>query len=111
MVPGKVGDEFFLTRGHIHRNADRPELYYGQKGRGVMQLESPEGEVRVVPIGPMTACYVPPFSIHRSVNVGVEELVMIFCYPAEPARTTGSSSGPEACACGSWTTARAGGRR
>ena len=70
MVPGKVGDEFFLTRGHIHRNADRPELYYGQKDRGVMLLESPEGEVRAMPIGPMTACYVPPFWIHRSVNVG-----------------------------------------
>ena len=89
MVPGKVGDEFFLTRGHIHKNADRPELYYGQKGRGVMLLESPEGEVRAVPIGPMTACYVPPFWIHRSVNVGDDELVMIFCYPADAGQDYG----------------------
>lgn len=89
MVPGKVGDEFFLTRGHIHKNPDRPELYYGQKGRGVMLLESPEGEVRAVPIGPMTACYVPPFWIHRSVNVGDDELVMLFCYPADSGQDYG----------------------
>ena len=89
MVPGKVGNEFFLTRGHIHRNADRPELYYGQKGQGVMLLESPEGEVRTMTIGPMTACYVPPFWIHRSVNVGDDELVMLFCYPADSGQDYG----------------------
>ena len=46
MRPGKVGREYFLTRGHIHANANRPEVYYGERGRGVMLLESPEGEVR-----------------------------------------------------------------
>jgi len=44
MNPGRVDREFFLTRGHIHAKADRPEIYYGQSGRGLMQLESPEGE-------------------------------------------------------------------
>ncbi len=83
MSPGKVGDEFFVTRGHIHRNADRPEIYYGQKGRGLMLMESPSGEVRVVSVEPMTVCYVPPFWIHRSVNVGSEDLVMLFCYPSD----------------------------
>lgn len=83
MVPGKVGDEFFMTRGHIHQNAGRPEVYYGQRGCGVMLLESPEGVVRTVPIAPMTACYVPPFWIHRSVNVGADDLLMLFCYPAD----------------------------
>jgi glucose-6-phosphate isomerase len=83
MSPGKVGDEFFVTRGHIHRNAERPEIYYGQKGHGVMLLESPEGEVRAFAIDPFTCCYVPPYWIHRSVNVGDEDLVMLFCYPAD----------------------------
>jgi glucose-6-phosphate isomerase len=83
MVPGKVGDEFFITRGHIHRQADRPEIYYGQKGKGLMLMESPEGETRIVEIEPLTCCYVPPYWIHRSVNTGSEELVMLFCYPAD----------------------------
>jgi glucose-6-phosphate isomerase len=83
MLPGKVGDEYFMTRGHIHRRADRPEIYYGQKGSGLMLMESPEGETRIVEIAPLTCCYVPPFWIHRSVNTGSEDLVMLFCYPAD----------------------------
>jgi len=83
MLPGKVGKEFFLTRGHIHANANRPEMYYGESGQGIMLLESPAGEVRTVGIGPRTLCYVPPYWIHRSVNVGREELVMTFAYPAD----------------------------
>jgi glucose-6-phosphate isomerase len=83
MSPGKVGEEFFMTRGHIHRQADRPEIYYGQKGRGLMLMESPEGEVRIVPVDAQTVCYVPPYWIHRSVNVGDDDLVMLFCYPAD----------------------------
>lgn len=83
MSPGKVGDEFFLTRGHIHKQADRPEIYYGQKGSGLMLMESPEGEIRIVAIEPMTVCYVPPYWIHRSVNVGADDLVMLFCYPSD----------------------------
>ena len=49
MSPGRIGNEFFLTRGHIHARADRPEIYYGEAGNGVMLLESPEGEVRACP--------------------------------------------------------------
>lgn len=83
MLPGKVGDEYFVTRGHIHKQSDRPEIYYGQKGSGLMLLESPEGEVRIVAIDARTVCYVPPYWIHRSVNIGADELVMLFCYPAD----------------------------
>ena len=83
MRPGKVGREYFFTRGHIHANANRPEMYYGESGRGVMLLESPDGEIRTVEIAPRTLCYVPPFWIHRSVNVGDDDLVMTFAYPAD----------------------------
>lgn len=83
MNPGRVGREFFLTRGHIHAKADRSEIYYGQKGHGLMQMESPEGETRIVEIEPLTICYVPPFWIHRSINIGDEDLVMVFAYPSD----------------------------
>lgn len=83
MSPGKVGDEFFMTRGHVHAVVDRPELYFALKGRGLMVMESPDGESRVVELVPHVACYVPPYWIHRSVNVGEEDFVMLFCYPAD----------------------------
>jgi glucose-6-phosphate isomerase len=83
MRPGRIGREFFMTRGHIHARADRPEIYYGEAGRGVMLMESPDGEIRAVEIGPRALCYVPPRWIHRSVNVGSGDLVMTFAYPAD----------------------------
>jgi glucose-6-phosphate isomerase len=64
MSPGKVGTEFFMTRGHIHAAIDRPELYFGLKGVGVMVMESPTGDTRVV-------------------EIGQEDFVMLFCYPAD----------------------------
>lgn len=83
MLPGKVGREYFLTRGHIHANANRPEIYYGESGRGLMLMESPVGEIRTVEIRPRMLCYVPPYWIHRSVNTGSDILVMTFAYPAD----------------------------
>lgn len=83
MVPGRVGNEYFMTRGHIHQQVDRPEMYYVQKGQGVMLMESPYGDIRTMAMGPQSICYVPPCWIHRSVNVGAEELVMVFAYPAD----------------------------
>jgi glucose-6-phosphate isomerase len=83
MEPGRVGDEFFMTRGHIHARANRPETYTGESGEGVMLLESPDGEARVLALAPRVTVYVPPLWIHRSVNTGARPLVMSFCYPAD----------------------------
>jgi glucose-6-phosphate isomerase len=89
MAPGKVGREYYLTRGHIHANGDRPEVYYTLSGRGIMQMESPDGEVRLVEMGPQDICYVPPFWIHRSVNIGRQDLVMFFSYPSDAGQDYG----------------------
>lgn len=89
MEPGRVGREFFLTRGHIHANGNRPEVYYGQKGHGLMVMESPEGEVRLCEVRPQGMLYVPPYWIHRSVNLGEGDLVMMFCYPADSGQDYG----------------------
>lgn len=110
MRPGRIGREYYLTRGHIHANANRPEIYYGESGSGVMLLESPQGETRALPIGARDVCYVPPYWIHRSVNVGSDELVMTFCYPADAGqdydiieRSGGMRSRVVADGAGGWT--------
>lgn len=89
MAPGRIGAEYYMTRGHIHARGDRPEIYYVQSGTGVMLMESPAGEVRAVDLGPQSLCYVPPFWIHRSVNTGAAPLVMVFCYPADSGQDYG----------------------
>ena len=83
MEPGRIGREFFVTRGHIHARGNRPETYRGESGRGLMLMESPEGEIRILDVAPRMLVYVPPLWIHRSVNTGDTALVMSFCYPSD----------------------------
>lgn len=83
MEPGRIGDEFFMTRGHIHATANRPETYYGESGEGLMLMEAPDGEVSILEVRPRVMVYVPPLWIHRSINIGDAPLVMSFCYPVD----------------------------
>ncbi|GAA2898377.1 glucose-6-phosphate isomerase [Streptosporangium fragile] len=80
---GSVGDEYFMTRGHLHRKADRGELYYGLSGNGVMLLESVEGDSHAVEINPGQAVHIPGHWVHRSVNVGKTRLATLFCYATD----------------------------
>jgi glucose-6-phosphate isomerase, archaeal len=83
LEPGKVGQEFFMTRGHLHQRADRPETYYGLAGHGILLLESLAGEVKAMEMRPGSLVYVPPFWVHRSVNVGETIFATLFSYPAD----------------------------
>jgi len=89
MLPGRIGDEFYMTRGHIHAIGSRPETYRGELGQGVMLMESPEGEVVMLEVTPGATVYVPPYWIHRSVNTGAVPLVMSFVYPADSGQDYG----------------------
>ena len=80
--PGKVGDEFFMTKGHFHSELDTAEVYYCLQGEGLMVMETPEGEWAVEKLIPEKVLYVPPRWAHRSVNTSRnEDLVTFFVYP------------------------------
>lgn len=81
--PGKVGAEYFFTKGHYHALGDRAELYYGLIGEGVLLLQTPEGEISMQPMKPGVAAYVPPYWGHRTINVGSSNFVFLACYPAD----------------------------
>jgi glucose-6-phosphate isomerase len=89
--PGKVGDEFIMTKGHFHTILDTAEVYYCLKGEGVMVMETPEGEWAVEPLRPNGVLYVPPRWAHRSVNTGPsEDLVTFFVYPGNSGHDYGT---------------------
>jgi len=87
--PGRVGDEFAMTRGHLHARAEFAELYYGLAGSGVMLLESLDGRSQALPISAGVAVHVPGGWIHRSVNVGDDTLQTLFCYATEAGQDYG----------------------
>lgn len=80
--PGKVGREFFMTKGHFHSVLETGEIYYCLQGAGYMVMETPEGDWSVEELCPGRVVYVPPRWAHRSVNTGAEaDLVTFFVYP------------------------------
>jgi glucose-6-phosphate isomerase len=89
--PGKVGDEYFMTKGHFHSVPGTAEVYHCLRGEGVMVMETPEGESAVEELRPGRLLYVPPRWAHRSVNTGVnEDLVTLFVYPANAGHDYGT---------------------
>lgn len=83
LLPGRYGDEFAVTRGHLHARADRAELYHCLSGSGVLLMEAFDGRSCAVALGPGDAVHVPGHWVHRSVNTGAEPFVTLFCYPAD----------------------------
>ena len=83
LYPGKVGKEYYLTRGHYHTKENAAELYIGLAGEGMMIMQTKDGEVAHLPIRPGDVIYVPPFWAHRTVNVGKEKLSFFFAYPSD----------------------------
>jgi len=89
--PGKVGDEYFMTKGHFHAVLDAAEIYYCLQGEGMMVMETPEGDWAVEELRPGKVLYVPPRWAHRSVNVSdKEDLVTFFIYPAHAGHDYGT---------------------
>ena len=84
VYPGKVGNEYFMTKGHFHCILDTAEIYYCLSGHGYMLMESPEGDWDAMEITPGKALYVPQRYAHRSINVGTDEpLVTFFVFGAD----------------------------
>lgn len=89
--PGKVGDEYFMTKGHFHTILETGEVYYCLSGHGYMLLENPEGDWRALELEAGKAVYVPKRYAHRSINVSPDEpLVTFFVFRADAGHNYGT---------------------
>jgi glucose-6-phosphate isomerase len=89
--PGKVGGEYFMTKGHFHEILETGEVYYCLRGRGVMLMESPEGDWETRDMAAGVAVYVPPRYAHRSINVsGTEPLISFFAFRGDAGHDYGT---------------------
>ena len=88
--PGKVGNEYFMTKGHFHTVLETAEVYYCLSGEGYMLLESPEGDWSAQPLKPGVMVYVPPRYAHRSINTGAVPMVTFFCFRGDAGHDYGT---------------------
>jgi len=91
LQPGRVGDEYHLTKGHLHAWRPAAEVYIGLRGSGAMLLQDEDGGgSRLVPFGAGEIVYVPGDTAHRTVNTGDEPLVYLGVYPARAGHDYGA---------------------
>ena len=89
--PGKVGDEYYFTKGHFHTILETGEVYYCLAGHGYMLMENPEGDWSAQELRPGEAVYVPKRYAHRSINVSSDEqLVTFFVFRADAGHDYGT---------------------
>lgn len=88
---GKVGDEYFMTKGHFHTVLDTAEIYYCLSGHGGMMMETPEGKTEWREMKQGDAVYVPGRWAHRSINISDSEpFVMFFAFPGHAGHDYGT---------------------
>lgn len=89
--PGKIGEEYFMTKGHFHARRDTAEIYYCLRGQGFMLMETEDGEFELGEMYPGRTVYVPPCWAHRSINTGSgEPLISLAVYPGDAGHDYGS---------------------
>lgn len=77
MYPGKVGDEYYMSKGHFHAKPERPEIYVCLRGTGRLVMFTAEGDVDVQAMQPGTVAMIPPFWAHRTINTGVDDFAFL----------------------------------
>ena len=89
--PGKVGDEYYFTKGHFHAILETGEVYYCLSGHGYMLLENQEGDWSAQELTAGQTVYVPPCYAHRSVNVSPDQpFVTFFVYRSDAGHNYGA---------------------
>lgn len=79
---GKIGDEFFMTRGHFHKQREQGEVYFGLCGEGLLLLQTEQGEARLERVAPGSVHIIPPFTAHRLINTGTDILSSLAVWPS-----------------------------
>jgi glucose-6-phosphate isomerase len=80
---GRVGDEYFMTRGHFHSKRDCAEYYCTIQGQGMLVLMDEERLTRVEIMSPGSLHYIPGYTAHRAVNTGDTPLLFWACWPSD----------------------------
>jgi len=75
IYPGKIGDEYYMTKGHFHLLLEQPEIYFCLQGDGCLLLESAEGDFQAHWWTPGSVSHIPPGYAHRMVNIGKTPLI------------------------------------
>lgn len=81
LYPGRVGHEYFMTRGHFHAHREQGEVYFGLRGVGLLLLQNEQGEVRLEKVFTGSVHIIAGYTAHRLINTGDEVLSALAVWP------------------------------
>jgi glucose-6-phosphate isomerase, archaeal len=87
--PGKVGKEYYMTKGHYHKLAHTSEVYLGLEGKGCLLMQTAEGNFSSIDIRPGVLAYIPPYWGHRMANTGDKPFIFFAVYPGDAGHNYG----------------------
>lgn len=90
IYPGKIGEEYYMTKGHFHTILDTAEVYWCLSGEGYMVMENTAGDTIEMPMKPGETLYVPRGYAHRTVNTGTEKLVVFWTFQGDAGHDYGT---------------------
>ena len=83
IYPGKVGNEYFMTKGHFHSQSDRAEFYWGIQGKGMLILMDRNRNTWAEEVFPGSLHYIGSDIAHRLANTGNKNLIVGACWPSD----------------------------
>ena len=81
--PGKVGDEYFMTKGHFHQKKSKAEFYWGIQGEGILLLMDKDRNTWAEKMFPGSLHYINGGIAHRTINTGDVSLSFGACWPSD----------------------------
>ncbi len=83
IYPGKVGSEYFMTKGHFHAQGNRAEFYWGIQGKGMLIMMDRKRKTWAEEVYPGSLHYIGGEVAHRLANIGDEKLIVGACWPSD----------------------------
>lgn len=83
VMPGKVGSEYFMTKGHYHAKRDTAEYYFCIAGQGALILMREDGTCWMEEMHRGTLHYIERGVAHRLANTGSEVLAVGCCWGSD----------------------------
>ena len=83
VLPGKVGNEYFMTKGHYHARRDTAEYYFCIAGQGALILMREDGTCWMEQMQRGSLHYIERSVAHRLANTGDEPLLVGCCWGSD----------------------------
>lgn len=99
IAPGKVGDEYYMTQGHLHSIRNRAEFYGTVSGQGRLLLRDESGRTWFEEMTPGSLHYIAGHVAHRTINTGNVPLRFVACWPSDAGHDYNVANGKGFGAC------------